>query len=156
MPHDSNLVIDQVLPYREMALDRLCQWLGNRAFEADDILQDVLFRMLAQKRRRLRHPDRYLLRACANGVKEHFRKSSRWTTRIQLYGIVRRATASECELGQLADDPRLSGFSRGKLRVAWLVAAGFSLVEAAEYLGISPGAARTRLYEARKFFKGVA
>ncbi len=100
MPHDTNLVIDQVVPYRGMALGGLRQRLGKRAFEADDVLQDALARMLEHRPRRLRDPEKYLWTACANGVKDHFRNSIRRTAMIQRYRVepVPSRTSTTCAI----------------------------------------------------------
>ena len=144
------LVIDQVMPYREKALDWVRRRLGNRDFEADDILQNVLLRMLQQKPLHLRNPEKYLLRACANAVKEHFRKSIRRNAKSNRYRVEPRSPMIEYDLHELCDDRCLKGLTADQLRVAWLVALGFSLVEAALYLGISAVAARARMHAARK------
>lgn len=140
-------MIDQFAPFEESVLTELRRTVGA---DAEEILQRVYIRVWERKIH-VRNPGKYLRRACMNAMREFLRSEKRRRE------YEKRALLGRREAESIAiDDEKLKLLTEGQRRVACLVAVGFSIAEAAEYLGISPGAARTRLYEARKFFKGVA
>jgi len=145
-------MLEQFAAHEKSALKFLRGRLGCHAADAEEILQRIYLRIWKCPPRAIKNPRAYLGRACANGVNEYFRKATRRSNKVEVYRTRARTAPGAFDLEDFRDDRRFRCLTQGELRVAWLVAVGFTVVQAAAHLGISPGAARTRLYEARKHF----
>lgn len=121
-------------------------WLQRKiGGDAEEILQLVYIRIWKLEVRGVRDPAKYLMRACKNGLRQFMRSEKRRKNYEKQAPLVRQD-----KWPLAADDEQFMRLTKGQRRVGFLIAAGYSPAEAADHLGISPGAVRTRLYGARR------
>ena len=145
-------MFEQFAPFEESTLTWLRKKMRSYRADAEEVLQLVYIRIWKRKPGAVEKPEEYLKTACRNGLREYFRGVQRRKKHMEQYRARPRTTPEAFDLEDFREDRRWKKLTVGQVQVAWLIATGFSLAEAAKHLGISPGAARTRLYEARKHF----
>jgi RNA polymerase sigma factor (sigma-70 family) len=128
------------------SLRRFAAGVGPREVEPDDLVQEAVTRTLARHRlSELDHPEAYLRRAIVNVATSGLRRRRPWER-------ARSRVAQRDEINQpvpsdLADLERLAPVDRA---VMWLVfVEGHTHREAAELLGISEQASRSRASRSR-------
>lgn len=140
-------MFEQFAPFEESTLDWLREKLGTYVADAEEVLQIVYIRIWKRNLGAIANPEAYLRKACWNAMREFLRRARR---REKHERICRTPAGTMSEMVDVQDHGEEGRLTQGQLRLASLIATGSSVVEAASQLGISPGAARTRLYEARK------
>jgi RNA polymerase sigma factor (sigma-70 family) len=128
------------------SLRQFAAGVGPREIEPDDLVQEAVTRTLARQRlSELEHPEAYLRRAIVNLATSGLRRRRPWQrarTRIAQPDEVAQPVPSD-----LADLEQLAPVDRA---VMWLVfVEGHTHREAAELLGISEQASRSRASRSR-------